>query len=136
MGGCADVLEDLKGTAWWPPLEMWEGAIVFLETSQELPPPKLLRSWLRNYGSQGILQRISGLLVGRPYGENLVARDYQEYDRMILQVVREEQGLETLPVVTGMDFGHTEPMCVLPQGVQARIDCQRQILEVMEAAVV
>ena len=55
---------------------------------------------------------------------------------MILQVVAEEEGLSGLPVITGMDFGHTDPMFVLPYGVQARIDSDRQRFEILESAVI
>jgi muramoyltetrapeptide carboxypeptidase LdcA involved in peptidoglycan recycling len=31
FGGCIEVLEFLKGTRFWPPIEFWEGRILFLE---------------------------------------------------------------------------------------------------------
>ena len=37
IGGCVEVLEMLKGTAVWPEADMWNGAILFLETSEEAP---------------------------------------------------------------------------------------------------
>ena len=39
------------------------------------------------------------------------------------------------PIVTNMDFGHTDPMLVLPYGVMARIDCDRRQFEIIERAV-
>ncbi len=45
----------------------------------------------------------------------------------LLEVCR-ELGLDSLPVVTQMDFGHTDPMFVIPYGVEAEIDCDRQQL--------
>jgi muramoyltetrapeptide carboxypeptidase LdcA involved in peptidoglycan recycling len=50
--------------------------------------------------------------------------------------VREEEGLADLPIVTQMDFGHTEPVVVLPYGVEAQIDCARQEVAILEAATV
>ena len=32
-------------------------------------------------------------------------------------------------------FGHTEPMCVLPYGVQAEIDCDNRRFLILEAGV-
>jgi len=52
----------------------------------------------------------------------------------LLEVCR-ELGLESLPVVTQMDFGHTDPMFVIPYGVEAEIDCDQQQLCYREAAV-
>ena len=61
---------------------------------------------------------------------------FSEYDEAILQVVAEEEGLTELPIVTQMDFGHTDPMFVLPYGVIAQIDCDSRRFEILESAVV
>ena len=62
--------------------------------------------------------------------------DFSKYDEAILHVVNEEEGLSSLPIVTRMDFGHTDPMFVLPYGVLAQIDCDNQRFEILEGAVV
>jgi muramoyltetrapeptide carboxypeptidase LdcA involved in peptidoglycan recycling len=90
---------------------------------------------LRALAALGVLRRLSGILVGRPGGEVPPER-FGEYDEVILQVVAVEEGLTELPIVTGMDYGHTDPMFVLPYGVQAEIDCDRQRFAIVEAAVV
>lgn len=134
LGGCADVLEFLKGTEWWPPPEAWEGAVLFLETSEDAPSPQWVKWWLRNYATQGILQRLAGLLVGRPGGQ-VPESAFEQYDKVILQVVREESGLTSLPIVTRMDFGHTDPMLVLPYGVRVGINADAGTLCIQENAV-
>ena len=50
--------------------------------------------------------------------------------------IAEEEGLSDLPLVTGMDFGHTDPMFVLPYGIQASIDCDQRRFEILENAAV
>lgn len=60
---------------------------------------------------------------------------FDEYDRVISQVIFEEEGLVDLPVITHMDFGHTDPMFVLPYGIQAEIDCDTQQFSIIESAV-
>jgi len=35
-----------------------------------------------------------------------------------------------------MDFGHTDPMFVLPYGVKAEINCETQQIRILESAVV
>ncbi|HBA04056.1 MAG TPA: LD-carboxypeptidase, partial [Clostridium sp.] len=64
IGGCIDVLEMLKGTEVWPSSDMWKDGILFLETSEDKPEPTYLECWLRNYGAQGILQNINGIVFG------------------------------------------------------------------------
>jgi len=57
-------------------------------------------------------------LFGRPGGD--ISPDWvKEYDNVLHQVVTEEEGLSELPIITHMDFGHTDPMFVLPYGVKA-----------------
>jgi muramoyltetrapeptide carboxypeptidase LdcA involved in peptidoglycan recycling len=60
---------------------------------------------------------------------------FSKYDEAILRVVAEEEGLAHLPIVTRMDFGHTDPMFVLPYGVLAQIDCDKQQFAIVESAV-
>jgi muramoyltetrapeptide carboxypeptidase LdcA involved in peptidoglycan recycling len=135
VGGCFEVLDWLRGTDFWPALETWQDAIFFLETSEEAPPPAEVLRGLRSYAAMGILKRLSGILIGRPGGEVPPAQ-FDEYDQAILEVVTREEGLADLPVVSGMDFGHTDPMFVVPYGVEAEIDCVERRLTIVENAVV
>ena len=106
-----------------------------LETSEEAPPPTTLLRTLRVYAAMGILQRLSGILFAKPGGDVPVGR-FDEYDEAILRVVVGEQGLTDLPIVTRMDFGHTDPMFVLPYGVEAEIDCEGERFSIVEGALV
>jgi len=133
LGGCLEVIEFLRGTSVWPEPTRWNNAILFLETSEEGAPPQTLIRALRSYAAIGMLGRLSGLLIGRP-GGRVPEEAFSEYDEAVLQVVREEEGLSELPVVTCMDFGHTDPVLVLPLGVEARIDCSTQQVAIVEPA--
>jgi len=135
LGGCIEVFDWLRGTPWWPAQGAWQNAILFLETSEDAPPPAEVARILRVYAALGILQKLSGLLFGRPGGQTPVER-FDEYEQTILQVVSEEEGLDELPVVTRIDFGHTDPMCVLPYGVLAEIDYPSRRFSILEAGVV
>jgi muramoyltetrapeptide carboxypeptidase LdcA involved in peptidoglycan recycling len=133
IGGCAEVLEMVKATAWWPPPAFWQDAILFLETSEDVPAPGFVRYWLRNYAAQGILERLAGILVARaaPLGD----ADYQSGLEAAVTDGLAEAGLSNLPVLAGLDFGHTQPMLTLPYGVRARIDCASASLTILDAAV-
>jgi muramoyltetrapeptide carboxypeptidase LdcA involved in peptidoglycan recycling len=135
IGGCLEVLDWLRGTEIWPLQQEWQDAVLFLETSEEGPSPETVLRVLRVYAAMGVLQKLSGILFGRP-GGSVPECQFEEYDKAIEQVVVEEQGLFDLPVITRMDFGHTDPMMVLPYGVLAEIDCGRQTLVILESAVV
>jgi muramoyltetrapeptide carboxypeptidase LdcA involved in peptidoglycan recycling len=132
IGGCFEVLDWARGTDIFP--EYWQDAILFLETSEEAPPPVMVARTLRVYAAMGILHKLSGILFGRPGGE-ISPDTFGDYDRAILQVVHDEQGLTDLPVITCMDFGHTSPMFVIPYGVQAEIGCEKKRFSILENAV-
>ena len=131
IGGCLEVLDWTRGTKLFP--TQWKDAVLFFEISEDAPPPEFVRYTLRTYAAMGILNQLSGILFGRPYDNG---DKFDEYDRAILQIVRDEEGLTKLPIITRMDFGHTCPMFVLPYGLQAEIDCDQQRFSIVENAVV
>jgi muramoyltetrapeptide carboxypeptidase LdcA involved in peptidoglycan recycling len=132
VGGCIEVFDWARGTELFP--DDWLDAILFLETSEEAPPPEFVARTLRVYAAMGILPKLSGILFGRPGGE-VPPEKFEEYDRAILQVVKDEQGLSDLPIITHMDFGHTSPMFTLPYGVQAEMDMDQRRFSILENAV-
>jgi muramoyltetrapeptide carboxypeptidase LdcA involved in peptidoglycan recycling len=133
FGGCIEVLEFLKGSRHWPAEEFWNDRVLFLETSEEKPSVRQVRAWLFNYGVQGAFDRLAALLVGRP-------RDYTDaektaLDEAIVEVVVGQFGADDLPIVTNMDFGHTDPQLILPLGALVEVDCGRRSFSLQEAAV-
>ncbi|SEJ75479.1 Muramoyltetrapeptide carboxypeptidase LdcA (peptidoglycan recycling) [Deinococcus reticulitermitis] len=119
IGGCVEVLDMLCGTPGWPAPGLWRGAVLALETSEEVPPPAQVGYWLRNYAAQGILGGLAGLLLARPRG--YTPGMTQELYGWVRRVLR-EAGRADLPVVANLDFGHTSPQLTLPLGEQARLD--------------
>ena len=133
FGGCIEVLEVLKGTKFWPQPGFWDEKIFFLETSEEKPPIRQIRWCLRNYGVQGVFDRISALLFGRAV--HYTDAEKQELDDAIVDIVAGEFGHRDLPIATNMDFGHTDPQYIMPLGIRAQLDCTARTLGLLEAAV-
>jgi muramoyltetrapeptide carboxypeptidase LdcA involved in peptidoglycan recycling len=133
FGGCIEVLEFLKGTDFWPEKDFWEGKVLFLETSEEKPSISCIRRVLRNYGVQGIFEKINGIIFAR-------ARDYSDeeknkLDEMIKDVVQNEFGNTALSIMTNAEFGHSDPQIVLPLGVMIEMDMENNILKLLEKCV-
>ncbi|MDR2600071.1 MAG: LD-carboxypeptidase [Oscillospiraceae bacterium] len=126
-GGCIEVLEMCKGTEIFPPLEKWDNAILFLETSEEEPSPTYYRRWFRNYGSMGILQKLNGIIIGKPYNNTY----YNEYNEILLSVIREETGSNDIPIMCNMNFGHTSPTFIIPYGAHAEINCDHKTFSML-----
>ena len=126
VGGCIESLQHLRGTRYWPNLD---GAILFLETSEEAPSPARVDGILMDYENMGVLEGLAGLLFGRPMS-------YSESDKEALrQVVAERTAGFDFPVICDMDFGHTAPQFILPIGCRARIDSQALTFSILETAV-
>lgn len=130
IGGCIDVLEMIKATDLWNK-DDFKDAILFLETSEDTPEPTHVEYWLRNYGSQGILQNLKGMAWGKPYQEKY----YDEYNAVIKKVLYDELKLVDLPILYNMSFGHNEPMTCIPYGVLAEINCDTCSFSILESGV-
>ena len=131
LGGCVVVLDQLRGTDVFPPLEAWYGAILFMETSELGASADYLTGVLRSFVAMGIIERIDAVLFGRP-GGSVPAERHVEYDEAILRVVRDECGRDDIPIITAMDFGHTDPMTVMPYGARATIDTGKRQIRIEE----
>ncbi len=126
IGGCLESLQHLRGTPYWPE---WEGAILFLETSELRPSLADVDAMLMDYENMGVLERLRGLLVARPYG-------YAPADRQRLhQVLLERTASYHFPIIADMDFGHTSPIFTIPVGCAAVIETVSRRFEIIDAAV-
>ena len=69
IGGCIEVFDWLRGTVLFPAVDDFCSAILFLETSEEMPLPSNILYTLRVFGAMGILERINGIVFGKPYND-------------------------------------------------------------------
>lgn len=130
-GGCIEVLEFIKGTDYWPEKEFWDDKILFFETSEEKPLPDNVGYMLRNYGIQGVLERVKGIMFGRPkdYSED----EKQELYTIVMNIMEKEFNVTNIPVVMNVDFGHTDPKIILPLGCMVDIDPEMKEITLVES---
>jgi muramoyltetrapeptide carboxypeptidase len=122
LGGCLETIcWHLKGSRFWLDLD---GAVMMLETSEETPSPAAVDAYLTDLEQLGVLDRIAGLVVARPYG-------YDDEERELLWRVVTER--TSCPVLANVDCGHTDPLLTLPLGVPVRLDAGARTLETLEA---
>ncbi|MDQ0990258.1 S66 peptidase family protein [Streptomyces sp. V3I7] len=109
-------------------LSEYDGGVLLLETSEELPSATEVFRTLRNMGERGLLGRFSALLMGRPKTWSFeqpnspeeAARYAAEQREAVLRVLR--MYAPDMPAVFDVDFGHTDPQLVLPYGGTIRVD--------------
>ncbi|MDO4711530.1 MAG: LD-carboxypeptidase [Peptostreptococcaceae bacterium] len=100
-----------------PSKEDFNGAILFLETSEERPEPQRLKEMLELLKAQGILDDLAGILVGKPQNEVF----YEEYKQIYREVVDPK-----IPVVYNANFGHAYPKMLMQYGAKAIVDTVAQ----------
>lgn len=137
LGGCLETIFDIfdnsryEDTVYlcqkynlFPSLNEWKNKILLLETSEERPKPELFRKMILKLQEYGIFDVISGLIIGKPQNEEY----YNEYKQIILDEIRNKN----LSIVYNINIGHSTPRCIIPFGVNAKVDIERQIIEFKE----
>ncbi|MFJ4482305.1 S66 peptidase family protein [Streptomyces longwoodensis] len=129
-GGCLEILAMLlmADREVSHDLSVYDGGVLLLETSEEMPSDTEVFRTLRSMGERGLLQRFSAVLVGRPktwsfqrpLGPEEGARYAAGQREAVLRALR-AYAPDTM-VVFDVDFGHTDPQLVLPYGGTVRVD--------------
>lgn len=128
-GGCLEILDlHLEDGRYLPSAERLQGAVLFVETSEELPSAADVLRMLRSMGELGLLERFSAVVAARPKAwsfdvdnDPVAKQRYcDEQHEAVLQAVAEYNAGAV--VVLDVDVGHTDPQLVLPHGGAARLD--------------
>lgn len=122
LGGCIDVFPMFIGTEIWPSINEWENKILFLETSEDEVAPDYIEYYLRNLVAQGIIDKINGIIIGKPQNEKY----YEEYKEVYKNVIGGEANRPELPILYNVNIGHTAPMCIFPLGQKIKVDLNKK----------
>ncbi|MGR7026608.1 S66 family peptidase [Geodermatophilus sp. URMC 62] len=136
-GGSLEIVDvQLRTGRWMRPDEEYAGAVLLLETSEELPPATFVARLLMCLGERGLLGRFAAVLVGRAKARFLGTPHSPEQR----QAYREEQHQAVLAAlseyapdavaVLDVDFGHTDPQLVLPHGGEITVDGRARTITV------
>lgn len=133
LGGCIDSIYDIfNGERYedmpvlcekyglFPKATDWEGRILLLESSEEKPSPEKYEKALLYLKNAGVFDVISGVLVGKPMDETY----YSEYKDVLIKTI----GNSKLPILYNINIGHATPHCIMPFGVNANVDAEKQII--------
>ena len=137
LGGCLESIFDIfdnsryEDTVYlcqkynlFPSLDEWKNKILLLETSEERPKPELFRKMILKLEEYGIFDVVSGLIIGKPQNEEY----YEEYKQILLDEIKNKD----LSIVYNINVGHSTPRCIIPFGINAKVDIERQIIEFKE----
>ncbi len=136
-GGCVESIDELlRHGVQFPTLEEFKGIVLFVETSEEMPPHDYVRRIFRALGERGILANIRALIVGRPkaweFDKQYTDDEKSAYKlgqrKMVLEIVRAYN--PSVPIVQNLDIGHTSPQICLPVGKLMQIYSVNQKISV------
>jgi muramoyltetrapeptide carboxypeptidase LdcA involved in peptidoglycan recycling len=128
-GGCLEVLSWLlMADRCVAPPEEYAGGVLFLETSEEMPPATEVYQILRCLGERRLLEQFPAVLIARAKAWSFEhpftpqQRDaYQDDQRAAVLRALADYAPQTMAVFD-VDFGHTDPQQVIPYGGMIRID--------------
>ncbi|MBC2256035.1 LD-carboxypeptidase [Listeria ivanovii] len=116
IGGNLCTLNLLQGTEFMPNLK---DAILFLE-DDELITATLFDRDLESLLSQPGANEIKGLVIGRFQNQSAVTEEQLNF------IIKTKTALQEIPVITGADFGHTQPIATFPIGGKVHIDTNNE----------
>lgn len=143
-GGCLEVLDlHFKVQKYLPSFKQLEGTILFVETSEEMPCSGSVYRFFASLGEMGLLNKFQAILVAYPKAECLGALPLREENLATLcssdketYILAQRHAIQnalsdysaTLPVIFNMNFGHTDPQMILPNGGEVTIDTDNKII--------
>ncbi len=127
VGGNIGTLLLLAGTKYWPDLR---GKIFFAE-EDESENPKTVDRIFTHLRQMKVFEQIAGMIIGR-FSSDAGFSEQDSFEMILDQALK---GYD-FPVMTGIDFGHTDPLVTLPMGIQCRIDTEKREITYLESGVV
>ena len=128
-GGCIEVIDQIALANRMPNVADLDGAILLLETSEELPNADTVKRWVRALGERGVLEAVAGVLVARPPVSEINSAVPIADERARLRAVQRATIIEQVArynpeavICVGVPFGHTRPQWIVPHGNTIRLD--------------
>jgi muramoyltetrapeptide carboxypeptidase len=131
IGGVINRIVLNQATSYALPLEWFDGAVLFWEEAGGLAA--YVWSYLQVLRHAGILDRISGMVVGIPDG--IDGLDSPDASPTLREIVLDVLGDRDIPVLGNVEFGHAGPNLPMPVGIRVALDAQQRTLSLLEPAV-
>jgi muramoyltetrapeptide carboxypeptidase LdcA involved in peptidoglycan recycling len=133
-GGCLEILHlHLSTRQYIPGLQELAGSVLFIETSEEMPTTEFVHEFITMIAELKILQQMKAILVAYPKAQFLEKTPSEARD---LYIKQQKETIKTslkdnkinIPTIFNMNFGHTDPQTIIPNGGAVRIDCKNRTI--------
>jgi muramoyltetrapeptide carboxypeptidase len=132
IGGVINRIALAQATPFALPLEWFDGAVLFWEEMGGLA--SYVWSYLQVLRHSGILDRISGMVVGIPHA--ITGLETPDASPSLAEIVLDVLGDRDVPVLGNVEVGHAGPNLPMPVGVRVALDAQQRTLSLLEPAVI
>jgi muramoyltetrapeptide carboxypeptidase len=129
VGGMLNRLVRVQSTSYALAPEHFDGAILFWE--EAFTSTSVVWNDLHALRSSGVLDRISGMVVGAPFEVEPTEGGPDTLREVVLEVLGERD----IPVLGNVDVGHDPPNVPMPFGIRAELDADATTLSLLEAVV-
>lgn len=115
----------LQGTEYFP--EFTKNTILFVE-DDEMSNAVTFDRDLQSVIHQPEFENVRGIVIGRFQKASEIPND------VLIKIIKTKKELDNLPVIAGVDFGHTSPMITYPIGGEVEMDSKkdRSSLEIIK----
>jgi muramoyltetrapeptide carboxypeptidase LdcA involved in peptidoglycan recycling len=133
-GGCLEVLDlHLSVKQHMPNLDQLDNAILFIETSEEMPTEGFVYRFIAALGELGLLKKFQAILMGYPKAQFCGKQPPEGREAFIINqqnaVIKALEDYQAnIPVVFNLNFGHTDPQMIIPNGGTVSIDFKKQTI--------
>lgn len=110
----------------------FENKILFFEVIPEVCDVDYIVTYFEWLAVNGYLQVLNGIIIGKmPSYES-----FELYADSIKKIVSDKYRLVNLPIMYGLNFGHSNPIFILPYGAKAELDIDNLKFSISESGVV
>lgn len=134
-GGCLEVLDlHLSVKHYLPDLNQLEKTILFIETSEEMPSEGFVYRFFAALAELDMLDKFQAILMAYPKAQFCDKHPPEGREAFIINqqkaVKRALQDYEiNIPVIFNMNFGHTDPQMIIPNGGNVKINGSLKTIE-------
>jgi len=134
-GGCLEVLSlHLSVRRYLPDFERLNDIILFIETSEEMPAEEFVYCFIAALGEIDLLNKFKAILVAYPKAQFC---DKQPPGGREAFIINQQEAIKnalkdynvTIPVIFNMNFGHTDPQMIIPNGGSVKINSSLKTIE-------
>ena len=111
IGGNVTALVTLKGTPYFPNLS---NSILFLEDDEEVLPHHFDRLFCSLIQLPEFAD-VKGIVIGRFQNRSKMTNEE------LVRIIKTKAKLSKIPIIAGVDFGHTDPKCTFPIGGTVKV---------------